>query len=292
MTAYLFYPSAVASNFLLSMALCKKMKAIFTNEMPDLPVFNQRVALAMQNGICKLCLRPAKLKKSHIIPEFNYSAMYDDRHRIEGVSKQRRIYLQKGVYEHMLCGDCEQKFSCWEKYYKHIVYDDGLELEEQGSNYLILKGIDSPQAYLHHLSLIWRMAMSTLPMFRMVDLGEKHSERIRQLLLTENGNDFLEYPVGITALRLLGKFEPGWIYPPDFVHDSKRRRVYRFVIAGFLYQVYVSSQPLDSDPALLEEQRGRIFVNIANAMDIPFIAKNLKELHLALKHHEAKKKKR
>jgi hypothetical protein len=39
---------------------------------------------------CKLCRLPRQLRKSHIIPEFMYTSMYDDKHRFHVVSTKRR----------------------------------------------------------------------------------------------------------------------------------------------------------------------------------------------------------
>ena len=68
---------------------------------------------------CALCLGEAPLRNSHVIPEFLYRSLYDEKHRLHQVSAdpaQPNIYLQKGLREPLLCELCEQRFSVSERY--------------------------------------------------------------------------------------------------------------------------------------------------------------------------------
>jgi hypothetical protein len=65
-------------------------------------------------GTCKLCQREAELQNSHVLSEFLYRELYDDKHRLAALSQDRKpISLQTGVKEPMLCRACEQGFSKW-----------------------------------------------------------------------------------------------------------------------------------------------------------------------------------
>jgi hypothetical protein len=67
--------------------------------------------------ICRLCGKPSPLQRSHIIPEFLYRPLYDEKHRISvvKVGSDRIGYLQKGFTEALLCFGCEQKLALYEK---------------------------------------------------------------------------------------------------------------------------------------------------------------------------------
>ncbi len=94
---------------------------------------------------CKLCKKDKKLMNSHIIPEFIYKPLYDEKHRFHVIStyKQKdRPKEQKGIRERLLCLDCEQHISRYEDYARKVLFG-GVEisvLNESGG--IIVSGID------------------------------------------------------------------------------------------------------------------------------------------------------
>jgi hypothetical protein len=83
-------------------------------------------------GRCALCQQDRELCASHIIPEFFYKPVYDEKHRFYTFSTDPADEVegpeQKGLREHLLCKDCEGKLSAWEGYARKVIYG-GLELE-------------------------------------------------------------------------------------------------------------------------------------------------------------------
>ena len=79
--------------------------------------------------ICKFCKKDKILKNSHIIPEFFYKPLYDSKHKMivmerdkEDISDKWKI--QKGIREYLLCGDCEEHFNkSFENKFKIHWYD-------------------------------------------------------------------------------------------------------------------------------------------------------------------------
>ncbi len=63
------------------------------------------------------------MRASHIIPEFIYSPIYDDKHRMVLLETDERYasFQQKGIREHLLCQDCETKVSKWETYARGVL---------------------------------------------------------------------------------------------------------------------------------------------------------------------------
>ena len=74
---------------------------------------------------CKLCLKQKDLQKSHLIPEFFYKPLYDEKHRFHVLTttpEDKNIFEQKGIREKLLCYDCEQYFSQLEDYVRKVFY--------------------------------------------------------------------------------------------------------------------------------------------------------------------------
>lgn len=68
---------------------------------------------------CHLCQKDSDLKNSHIIPEFVYNLLYDKKHRFHVLTtadNPPRPQEQKGIREHLLCVDCENQLSVYEKH--------------------------------------------------------------------------------------------------------------------------------------------------------------------------------
>ncbi|RYX80702.1 hypothetical protein EON73_05255 [bacterium] len=62
---------------------------------------------------CRLCLQEKPLiKKSHIIPDFMYKGIFDDKHKIvqKDFINNKDLFPSDGIYEkHILCADCDNK---------------------------------------------------------------------------------------------------------------------------------------------------------------------------------------
>lgn len=74
---------------------------------------------------CRLCQKDKPLQNSHVVPEFFYKPSYDKKHRIYARISGKLAHmppLQKGLREPLLCRDCEQKLSPYEKYNREILY--------------------------------------------------------------------------------------------------------------------------------------------------------------------------
>ncbi|MCF7981164.1 MAG: hypothetical protein K9K86_04215 [Pseudomonadales bacterium] len=193
-------------------------------------------------GICKLCQKEAELKNSHIIPEFFYRRLYDDKHRFNVVPldpTENARYEQKGLREHLLCNDCEQQFSKYEKYTRGIFYGGKSILIGRG-NPIRISRVDYQRFKLFQLSLIFRAALSKLPFFYSVKLGH-HEERIRKMLLKEDPGDETDYPcMVIVFLRDKNVPMDDFIHPPDRL-KLYGHTLYRMVLGGGFWIWIISS---------------------------------------------------
>ena len=87
---------------------------------------------------CKLCCIDKKLlKKSHIIPEFMYQDLFDEKHRIFEVLFKPDLQLQNktrqsGVYDKdILCDKCDNKVLGSLERYASLALYGGIELTIQ-----------------------------------------------------------------------------------------------------------------------------------------------------------------
>jgi hypothetical protein len=82
---------------------------------------------------------------------------------------------QKGFRERLLCQQCETLLSRWESYAKEVIFDTEAQFVSMHGNHIRLGNIDYHRFKLYLLSLIWRMGLSSLKMFKAVSLGLNES---------------------------------------------------------------------------------------------------------------------
>jgi hypothetical protein len=83
------------------------------------------------NGICKLCGEEKKLcKQSHIIPNFMYKDLFDEKNRIHKIQSQQGKIEQRGICQtgefdiNILCQKCDNSIlGKLERYASLILYD-------------------------------------------------------------------------------------------------------------------------------------------------------------------------
>ena len=223
-------------------------------------------------GCCRLCLRQTELCDSHIIPEFLYSKMYDDKHRFIAMSADPRRadrFLQKGLSEKLLCKDCECKFSTNENYARGIFFGGARFSTVCEPGLMKLAEVDYRKFRLFELSLLWRMGVSADAFFADVCLGP-FEEDLRVKLLKDDIGQPLQFPCAITKVLLQGK-PMNILLAPDRV-KLYGQTCYRMVIAGFLFMLFVSKTPPPAEGLeYFGKSDGTRFLHVAELSDIPFL---------------------
>jgi hypothetical protein len=148
---------------------------------------------------CRLCLVTKPLLRSHILPEFVFRPTYDEKHRAFYVAPDETLKgpVQNGFRERLLCSDCEQRLSEYERYVADVWFSQILPAQIPADG-LTIEGLDYSRFKLFHLSLIWRASVSRLSEFEGMHLGP-HEEVIRTMLLTA-------VPGPADCYRILGSF--------------------------------------------------------------------------------------
>ncbi len=151
---------------------------------------------------CALCLKPAILEDSHILPEFVYRPIYEDGKAVEldiggGTQGTRR----RGYTEPLLCRDCESRFSALESDFANAWHNPAKRIRPSQISVgrLVIPGFDYSRFKLFHMSLLWRMAVSTKPPFQNVWLGPRKEVLRRMLLTSDPGepDDFALFGIGL-----------------------------------------------------------------------------------------------
>jgi hypothetical protein len=222
--------------------------------------------------ICALCHQSKELMNSHIIPEFMYAHLYDEKHRfsvLTTASSGRDRTEQSGLREKLLCGPCELKFSRLEGYASLVFKEDvpGVAMRSEGS-VVSVTGVDYKKFKLFLLSILWRASVSTHKFFENVELGP-HQEKLQKMLIEERPGNHDEYACFIWRLHNSPDKAPGLMMQP-----TKGRAygipIYNFILLGFRITFFVSSKKLDKKQSqyVLQED-GRLIFQAMPANELP-----------------------
>ena len=230
---------------------------------------------------CALCLEDKELVNSHIIPEFMYTALYDDKHRfkelnIDGNSPNR--LEQKGLREKLLCSSCDNKIGVYERYVSLLIHG-GIELDfETVGDFDIVKNIDYKLLRLFQLSILWRAGVSTLPFFSTVNLGP-HQERLRKLLHAGDVGVPWQYGCLMCSILYSSELQKDVIVQPTWTRIAGVFG-YRFVCGGFAWVFCVANHPTYTgiETASLDPN-GILRILKTDLSSAQFIIDTMKKLH-------------
>jgi hypothetical protein len=148
--------------------------------------------------LCRLCHQERELRNSHIVPEFLYADLYNDKGHlmaVNGRGSKGWKPLQNGMKEYLFCEACEQHFN--EHFEKPFLrfWVQGRPLPDPwiGDQYQMINA-DYGTFKLFHVSVVFRAGVSTLATFSEVSLGP-HEERMRQMLLAREPGPETLYPI-------------------------------------------------------------------------------------------------
>lgn len=189
-------------------------------------------------GECALCRQQRKLCHSHIVPEFAYKGIYDEKHKLvtfHPASPDKIQSKQKGLREYLLCIECEQFINDeYEKPFKALWVDnDALAIVEHKRE-AILRDVDYRCFKLFHLSVLFRADAA-----KWVDLGP-HRETIREMLLQGEAGPAWKYPIICQAIEFEGKIMEEFV-TSAFEIRLGGHRGYMLVFLGVEWVYFVSS---------------------------------------------------
>lgn len=195
-------------------------------------------------GVCRLCGASKTLRKSHIIPEFIYQPMYDERHRFFVLDRDkawRAKRLQKGLAERMLCHGCEQLLSGFERYAAEVMSGSSCAKLRQSHDHVWISGLDYCQFKLFLLSILWRASVTNHEFFKLVSLGP-HEGKLKSMIIEKRPGPPEEYGCIVIFSRLKGEDITDTMFNPEPFRWAGRR-FYKFFFAGAGWCFYCDSQP-------------------------------------------------
>jgi hypothetical protein len=165
---------------------------------------------------CKLCLEEKPLlKKSHIIPDFMYRELFDEKHqfyRLKTPNPDNHSKLPTGEYDqNILCAECDNvRIGQFEDYARKVLYGGKLAVSESptfinqvnphGMKYTYCQNINYKKFKLFLLSILWRASISKRNFFSSVSLGP-YEEILRQVIINEDPKEPDDFPCIMVALR-------------------------------------------------------------------------------------------
>ncbi len=239
---------------------------------------------------CKLCLQNRELKRSHIIPEFMYTGIYDKNPKrfyeikIEDEEAKSKIE-QKGKREYLLCGECESKLSKYEKYADENLYGKNNNGKAQLVNQSMtpdgrvflyeFEGFEYGSMKLFFDSLLWRLLISET--IKTPDYSEELKEKLRLSIYNEAPLNEDENPCLIHSIMTApGKILKGFILSP-IEKKNKDKIVLSILIDGFEYNFYITQQlPKDQINPFLQKN-GSLKVIGRLIYDMPELIDKVKE---------------
>ena len=230
---------------------------------------------------CNLCGNDRELKNSHIIPEWVYTDLYDEKHRFNVLATTKikpRPLEQKGIREKLLCNDCEQKFSKYEKYAREVIRGGESVLVQKYQNKILVSDINYTLFKLFQISVLWRAGISNNEMFSKVDLGP-HENTLRNMLIVEDPGSSNKY--GCLMFGIINEND----VVSDFIDQPEELRIdgmrcYRFVFSGFVWVFFVASHsPNTNAKSFMISEKGVITICIRQFKELEYLKRFAKNIH-------------
>lgn len=208
----------------------------------------------MKRGTCELCLREADLLESHYLGKALYKLSRDEGELPILMSPDLIIQHQKQIKDHVLCWNCEQRFTTMgEDYFMRMVNrKDGFRMNELicanpvrrvEGEYTVYSAvhmdIDTDALAYFALSVIWRGAHIWSTFEGRATGGLKlghHKERLRRYLL---GIDSFPLGVAVKISVALDDTSQNAIMFPHINPDQPDATAFTFMARGIWFDVIV-----------------------------------------------------
>jgi hypothetical protein len=245
---------------------------------------------------CSLCGSYSELRDSHIIPEFMYASLYDDKHKMVsyryGEHRITKQPLQKGLWEPLLCGECEGYLN---RNFEQPNIERWTRLSEipprkDGATVSIVNG-DYTSFKLLLLSILWRASVAARPEFHKVRLGP-HEDRIRQMLLSLEPGEETQYPCQVI---LFNRPTTAILFPHRIKVDG--HTVYSLVlgqiqvlyfVSGHIKEVLPDGASLRKDGSVVvrfEDPRNGLYRTLLEIDKVAVPSKRVQRRHRLLAHN-------
>ncbi len=212
-------------------------------------------------GVCNLCQNERELCFSHIIPEFLYLPVYDEKNRAVTIPKGKSKYEQKGKREYLLCDDCDNRtIGKWESYSSPIIKSiQDLKITQNGSEYIV-QNVRYADFKLFQLSLLWRASIASVKMFENINIGKQHEEIIRKMLLYNDAGTPDQYGCMMFVLSSTKSIQKTIWSPVEDIVDGFT--CYRFLTGRIFWYFFLpQAYPKDAEIFFLNSKETLRLIN-------------------------------
>ena len=209
-------------------------------------------------GLCKLCGYEKDLVDSHIIPDFMYRYLFDDKHKLilstSDDFKKSDSKIKKrntGDYDNtILCSTCDNEvIGQYETYASKVIYGENISptiapvvknhYNAIGTEWSSVSNIDYKKFKLFLLSILWRASITKRDMFKNVNI-DRHEDILKKMIWTSDPGEEGDYPI------ILFTANHDKNVPKDFIMQPRTEKLYghhivTFPITGMLYVFFVSN---------------------------------------------------
>lgn len=212
---------------------------------------------------CALCKRDTDLRDSHIISSFNYKPLRQGEkpnfYELPTDSSESRAIVQDGPKEKLLCPECEQLRSKWERYFSLLWYDGRLFADTYPVTIL---NVEYPKLKLYQMSTLYLAAVSQHDFFQQVRMTEEREEQLRKMLLSSSPGPSAEFGCAMYAIAHDEITDERSIVSSGHTRQWGELRIHLFTFAGFLW-IHV-----DGDTDLISPDLKARFVRRSNRLRI------------------------
>ncbi len=207
---------------------------------PDSPA-PPPTAAATPTSVCALCRCAGELKKSHIIPNSFFKVMKKDGKLVrfdfdEGSAVRLSI---ESWWEHLLCADCEERFSALETRWVPRLRHAG-EALAQGRESVEIADFDYQSLRSFLLSILWRAAVSSLEAFEQILLTRLDQEQLRAALLSGSTSSVEDWSIRLARIvdsRNVLAMDQLALQP---VRNAEMNAMgFRFIFGGFVIDFFL-----------------------------------------------------
>jgi hypothetical protein len=183
------------------------------------------------------------LCRSHILPEFLYRPLYDEKHRysVVRVGEKTTQLAQRGLTEKLLCSTCEQRFSRHEKYAAEVMTGRLGHRYKNSGRRIVIDGLDYEKFKLFQMSILWRASVSSLDFFRLVRLGP-HQETLREMLSSDDPGMPDRFGCVVIFATENGQHSSDNFFNPEPLRCFGRRMM-KFYFAGAAWLFHCDARP-------------------------------------------------
>jgi len=228
---------------------------------------------------CALCQKEKELCDSHVISKFNYKPLKKDEGRFYIVSANPNLdneIVQDGAKQKLLCIDCEDQRNTWETYFSRKWHRGEFFSEEYPH---IVTGLDYAKVKLYQMSTLFLASVSSVPLFKEVELLPEREEQLRKMLLSESPGPSAEFGCMMDAL-VEEQIDPRTLVAKAITKEKAGVRIHRFLFAGFMW-AYVDGDTDLMDDTIKEHflrKDGRLVIRGKPIRNIEFLMGTFKRL--------------